>query len=93
MAHIVLEEKKVALAFGCFAAVIHFVWSIFVAAGVAQGFANWLMGLHMVSVPVTIGAFNWLTMILLIIVTFIIGAIFGFVFAKVWNWAGKQKYF
>jgi len=89
MAKIQLDEKQVALAFGAFAAILHVVWSVIVAVGSGQKFADWILGLHMLSTAAKITAFSAVTALTLIIVTFVIGMIFGWVFAKVWNWAGK----
>ncbi len=80
-----VSEKQVALTFGTFAAVMHVIWSILVAAGVAQGFADWIIGLHMVSHQLTVGAFNAITAITLIVVAFTLGGIFGYVLATIWN--------
>ena len=90
---ILLDEKQTALGFGCFMAIAHAFWSVLVAAGMAQKLMNWIFGLHMLSMPMTVTAFNLMTAVMLIVVTFVIGAVFGYIFATVWNWAGKQKYF
>jgi len=89
---IYFEEKQAAIAFGSFAAVMHAVWSVLVWSGNAQNLVNWFMGLHMVSIAATVNAFNAVTALMLIVVTFVLGAVIGLIFAKVWNWAGKQKY-
>jgi len=89
---IYFDEKQTAIAFGGFAAIIHAVWSVLVWSGNAQNLINWIMGLHMVTTAVTVNAFNAVTALMLIVVTFVLGAVFGLIFAKVWNWAGKQKH-
>ena len=91
--HRPLDEKKTALAFGLFMAIMHAVWSILVYSGSAQWLMDWIFGLHFIKPVLVITAFNAFTALTLIVFTFAIGAVFGFVFAKVWNWAGKQKYF
>jgi len=88
-----LNEKQTATAFGTFAALVHVAWSALVATGFAQGWLNFVLGLHSLESPVTVGAFNLTTALTLIAVTFIVGYVFGIVFARVWNWAGKQKHF
>lgn len=93
MDHKQLDEKKTALTAGCFFAFMHAVWSLMIYTGVAQGFMDWVFGLHMIVPIMKMTAFNIITALTLIVVTFVIGALFGFVFAKIWNWAGKQKYF
>jgi len=93
MAHKPLDEKKTALSFGCFMAVMHAIWSAMVFIGIAQWWLDWIFGLHFIKPVYSITAFSIITALTLVIVTFAVGAVFGFVFAKVWNWAGKQKYF
>lgn len=86
-----LNEKHLALTFGSFAAIIHAAWAVIVAAGYGQTLVDWLKGLHFVDKMITVTAFNWVTAAMLIIVTFICGAIFGWLFAEVWNWTSKSK--
>ena len=88
-----LNEKQTATAFGTLAAFVHVVWSALVATGFAQGWLSFVLGLHFLESPATVGAFNLTTALTLIAVTFIVGYVFGIVFARVWNWAGKQKHF
>jgi len=80
-----LNEKQVALTLGTFAALMHLVWSILVATGVAQGLVNWSIELHMMAFQITVGAFSLVSAIELIVVAFIIGSAVGFVFATIWN--------
>jgi hypothetical protein len=89
---IMLDEKQAALGLGCFFATVHAVWVALVATGSAAGLLNWIMDLHMLSMPISVTAFNLMTAVTLIVVTFVVGAVFGWIFAKVWNWAGKQKH-
>ncbi|MEM5814475.1 MAG: hypothetical protein QXD77_01545 [Candidatus Aenigmatarchaeota archaeon] len=84
-----LEPKRAAKAVGTFAALVHLVWAVIIAAGFGQMWADFLIGLHMVSASVTVGAFNALTAAEMIVVTFILGALAGWAFASVWNWAAK----
>ncbi len=82
-----LDGKKTGLVLGCFFALIHLVWTIFVAitpSGV-QKFMDWMLGLHRISVPVTIMPFHLMSAILLVVMTFVFGYIFGYVFATLWN--------
>jgi hypothetical protein len=89
---IYLDEKQAVLGFGCFAAFMHALWVILIFAGSAQKFLDWIFGLHMVNTAVTVTGINITTAVMLIAVTFIFGAVFGGLFAKIWNWAGKQKF-
>ena len=80
-----VSEKQVALTLGSFAALVHLVWSIFIAAGIGQALVDWIIGLHMVSFQFTVGAFNLVTAITLIVVTFVLGSLIGYVLATIWN--------
>ena len=80
-----LNVHKVALSFGFFLGGWHLVWSVFVALGWAQTIINFILGLHMLSVPVQVLPFNITTAGLLILVTFAVGYVAGRVFATVWN--------
>ncbi len=80
-----VNEKQAALTLGSFAALVHLVWTILVASGFAQGFADWIIGLHMISFQYTVSAFSAVNAILLIVTTFILGAIVGCVLATLWN--------
>ncbi len=81
-----LDEKKVALLLSTFAVTAHIIWSALVALGFAQAYVNWMLGMHFISAPtVTVGAFDIVTAISLIVAVAIVAYIAGFVFALVWN--------
>ena len=63
----------------------HLVWSVLVLLGWAQTIINFILGLHMLSIPVQVLPFNIATAGLLIVVTFAVGYVAGRVFATVWN--------
>ena len=74
---------------GSFAALVHLVWLIFVGIGIAKPFADWMMSLHMMQCTWSILPFTLGTAILLLVVAFVIGYIFGWVFASLWNYFHK----
>lgn len=80
-----LNVNKVALSVGFFLGGWHLVWSVFVLLGWAQTIINFILGLHMLSVPVQVLPFNITTAGLLIVVTFAVGYVAGRIFATVWN--------
>ncbi len=43
-----LSKAKTGLALGLFMAVVHAVWAILVALGVAQGLMDWIFKMHMI---------------------------------------------
>ena len=85
-----LNVNKVALSFGFFLGGWHLVWSVLVALNFAQPLINFILGLHMLSVPVQVLPFSITTSALLIVVTFIVGYIGGRIFATIWNKVHKS---
>lgn len=85
------EPNKMGMFFGTLLALMHLGWALLVASGFAQAVYNWILSLHMLSIPITVLAFDPLMAVELIIVTFIIGYVMGWIIALVWNWVGKCK--
>lgn len=84
-----LNENKVALTFGLFLGGWHLVWSLLIITGVAQMLLDFIFWAHMIANPYKVTGFTLMQSLTLIVVTFIIGYIGGFIFAKVWNIAHK----
>lgn len=85
-----VKESKAALIFGTFAAVMHAFWSVLVFLGLAQPYLNFISGLHFLNNPYKVLPFNLSTAVMLIAVTFVIGYLVGWVFAKIWNKLQKR---
>jgi hypothetical protein len=85
------EPKTLAMFFGLLLALMHLGWAILVASGYAQMLYDWILSLHMLSIPITVLPFNLVMAVELIIVTFIIGYVMGWIIALVWNKVGKCK--
>jgi hypothetical protein len=79
------EPKSLAMFFGLLLALMHLGWAILVASGFAQAVYNWILSLHMLSIPITVLPFDPVMAVELIIVTFIIGYVTGWIVALVWN--------
>ncbi len=80
-----LSVKRAALTLGFFAALLHLVWSLLVALGLAQGLVNWRLGMHFVNLQLTVLPFSLVSAIILVVLAFIGGAVIGTVFALIWN--------
>lgn len=80
----------VALYTGLFASAIHFIWSLMVAFGVGQSYLDWILGLHFIQNPFIIMPFNLGAMIALLIFTFVVGYILGWVGTVCWNKLAKK---
>jgi hypothetical protein len=86
-----LNVKHLALTVGCFGAVMHAIWAGVVYAGYGQSTLNLLFGLHFMS-ALNITVFSLIGAAELIILGFVGGAIFGWLFAVIWNWTAKKKF-
>ncbi|MFH0713107.1 MAG: hypothetical protein V1722_01200 [Candidatus Micrarchaeota archaeon] len=80
-----LSVKKTAFTLGALFGLMHLVWALLVAFGIAKGLYDWILGLHFISLQWNVMPFDVVTALLLIIVTAIIGAITGAVLAWLWN--------
>ncbi len=80
-----VQVHKVGLVFGAFFGIVHLIWSLMIALGLAQGFMDFIFKLHMITPVYVIAPFSMTAALTLIIVTAIIGYIFGCVAAWLWN--------
>jgi hypothetical protein len=80
-----MNKNKVALVVGSFAGLFHLVWGLLVAFGLAQPLLDFICNLHSLNNPYTVMPFDLMRTLGLIIVTFFVGYIFGYVFAALWN--------
>lgn len=89
-----MSKNKLGLVVGSFFAFFHLVWSVFVAIVPTQieSFMNWILELHHIKIPMMIMTpFVLMNAVYLIVVTFIIGYIFGVVLAFLFNWLHKNQ--
>ena len=80
-----MNKNKVALVSGSFLGLFHLVWGLLIAFGLAQSLLDFIHNLHSLNNPYTVMPFDLMRTIGLIIVTFLVGYIFGYVFAALWN--------
>ncbi len=83
MTHI--SKSRAGVVLGSLVGLSHLMWSLLVAFGAAQWVINWIFRLHFIQPPYTITAFNFGTAVTLIVVTFVIGFVMGWLFAAIWN--------
>ena len=84
-----INKNQLGLTIGVFAALCHLVWLVAVAIGI-QKFVDWILLLHSIQLNLTLTSVVILNAVLLIVIAFIGGYIFGWVFAAIWNWVGKK---
>lgn len=88
-----LDKNKIGLSLGIFFATVHAVFSLAVAVmpAMVQSYLNWMFKLHSFQPVLTLAPFNLMNAVLLVVMTFIVGYILGFVFAWAHNVAHKKK--
>lgn len=85
-----LKPMAVAMYTGLFVAGLHLVWSLMVFLGVGQLYLDWILGLHFINNPFMVVPFNFSVMIMLLVVTFSVGFILGWVGTHCWNKMSKK---
>ena len=80
-----LKPMAVAVYTGLFVATLHFVWSLMVVSGLSQLYLDWILGLHFLNNPFVVVPFSFSVMIMLLVVTFVVGFILGWVGTICWN--------
>lgn len=80
-----LDEQKTGIFFGFIFGMLHFLWSLLVAFGLSQGLLDWIIGLHFLNNPFQVNDFSIVTAVTLVVFTSIVGGVFGWMFAYVWN--------
>jgi hypothetical protein len=81
----VTNANKVGLVFGALVGGWHLLWAVLVLLGWAQPILDFIFWAHMIRPVYVIKPFDPVAAVTLIIVTAVIGYIFGFVGAVIWN--------
>jgi hypothetical protein len=86
-----INRSLVALSLGSFAGFTHLIWSILLAIGWAKPLLDFILNVHHISLNYSLLTFSLGRAVLLIVVTFAVGYVFGFVFATIWNMHTKNN--
>jgi len=87
-----ISPIKAALSVGIVIGLYHWMWVVLVATGTAQTVLNFILRLHFIELDIQMAPYDAMTGMMLVGITFAIGAVFGLLFALVWNWlAGKAS--
>ncbi len=86
-----MKENKVGLIVGLFLGGWHAFWSLLIFIGLAQPLIDWIFWLHMITPVYHVTGFNATQAGLLILVTFGIGYLAGYLFAMLWNSLQKKR--
>ena len=79
------NKNKLGLTLGIFAALLHLVWAISVAVGIAQTYLDWILPMHFIGNVFDFATFNIVNAIILIILAFIGGYICGWVLGYIYE--------
>lgn len=85
-----ISPAKTAITFAVLFGGLHLVWSILVALGWAQAIIDFIFWAHMINLPVVISAFDLTATVTLVVITSIIGYIFGYFMAIIWNYLHRE---
>lgn len=80
-----LNPNNTGLSLGGLLAIWHASWSALVALGFAQTLLNFVFSIHFLTNPYRVREFNLGTALTLVVVTFVVGYVVGWVFAMIWN--------
>ncbi len=80
-----INPNKAGSALGALFGGFHFVWSVVVMLGWAQGFVDFIFMLHMIKPVFVVDAFDPTHALELIVLTALVGYVVGYLFAHVWN--------
>jgi len=74
-----LNPNSMGLIGGVILGGLHLVWSMMVALGLAQLYLDWILGLHSINNPFIVMEFSIDRTIYLVVFTFIVGYVIGYV--------------
>ena len=80
-----LNPSKVALTLGVLLGGWHLVWSVLVALGLSQPLLDFIFSMHMLANPYQVTGFDVTKAGILVVITFMVGYVVGYIFANVWN--------
>lgn len=80
-----INPATAAFAVGLVIALYHAAWVALVATGAAKPLLDYVLRLHSLEIDYSLAPFSADTAIMLIVVTYAVGALFGLVFALIWN--------
>jgi hypothetical protein len=80
-----MNKNKIGLVLGSFLGLFHLVWGLLIAIGFAQPLLDFIYNMHSLNNPFTVASFDLARSVGLIVVTFLVGYMVGYVFATIWN--------
>jgi hypothetical protein len=85
-----LNPGGVGLVVGSTFGLFHLFWSFLVMTGWAQGLLDFVLSLHFISNPFVIQTFDMGRALMLVVMTFAVGYVLGWIFTCIWNMMMKK---
>lgn len=86
-----IQPTVIGLFCGICLGLMHALWASIVAFGFAQAFLDWVFALHFIVNPYIIMPFDTMTALTLVLFTFVVGCVIGWISAMLWNLMAKKK--
>ncbi len=84
-----MNKKKTALVLGSFVGLVHLAWSVAIGLGWAQPWMNFVYRMHSLNNPFMVMPFDLGRSVGLVVITFVVGSVVGYIFATLWNHFNK----
>lgn len=80
-----ISPKNAGLTLGAVLGLWHALWSALVAFDLAQPLIDFIFRMHFIAPVYAIEVFDIVTAVGLVVLTSVIGFVFGYIFALIWN--------
>lgn len=84
-----INKNSAGMALGLLIGLGHLCWTILVALGWAKPLLDFIMNLHFVQMQYSLAPFDFVTALFLVLLTFVVGFVVGWIFAALWNALAK----
>jgi hypothetical protein len=88
-----ISKNRAGLAVGLFVALVHAIWAliIWIAPKAMQDYLDWIFPMHFLTNVFSITAFNLTYALTLVLMAFVGGYVFGWLYAVIWDWLVLKK--
>ena len=88
-----ISKNRAGVAVGLFVALLHAIWAIvvWIAPATMQKTLDWIFPMHFINNVFQVMTFNLTNALILVIMAFIGGYVFGWLFAVIWDWLVLKK--
>lgn len=86
-----INPFKAALSVGGVLGIYHLAWATLVLTGLAKPIMDFILQLHFIELTYAMAPFSFAQAGALVVLTFTLGALFGLIFAAIWNWLSAQS--